>query len=87
MENELNILEGKLVQLIQVCSNLRAENHRIRQELAHAQSSNRQCNDQLESAHKNLKNINAQYELINGKLEIAKGRLEKLLITLPADAT
>ena len=64
MENELNLLEGKLAQLIQVSGHLRAENHRLRQELAHALSSNRQCND---------------------KIETAKTRLEKLLITLPEE--
>ena len=62
MENELNALESKLVQLIQVSSKLRAENHQLRQELAHAHSSNRQFSD---------------------KMENAKARLEKLLITLP----
>jgi cell division protein ZapB len=62
MENELNTLEGKLEQLIQVSGKLRAENHQLRQELAHALSSNRQYSD---------------------KMEIAKVRLEKLLISLP----
>ena len=62
MENELNSLEGKVAQLIQVSGKLRAENHQLRQELAHALSSNRQNSD---------------------KMENAKTRLEKLLITLP----
>jgi regulator of replication initiation timing len=48
MENELNSLESKLAQLIQVSGKLRAENHLLRQELAHALSSNRQCNDKVE---------------------------------------
>ncbi|HXU93453.1 MAG TPA: hypothetical protein VFP33_07350 [Gallionella sp.] len=64
MENELNALEGKLAQLIQISGELRAENHRLRQELAHALSNNRQCND---------------------KMETAKARLEKLLLTLPEE--
>lgn len=64
MENELNALEGKLAQLIQVSGELRAENHRLRQELAHALSNSRQCND---------------------KMETAKARLEKLLLTLPEE--
>ena len=64
MENELNTLEGKLEQLIQVSGKLRAENHQLRQELAHALSNNRQYSD---------------------KMEIAKARLEKLLISLPED--
>jgi cell division protein ZapB len=66
MENELNALEGKLAQLIQVSGKLRAENHQLRQELAHALSSNRQSSDKMDSA---------------------KARLEKLLITLPEDQT
>ena len=66
MENELNTLEGKLAQLIQVSGKLRAENHQLRQELAHALSSSRQYGD---------------------KIENAKSRLEKLLITLPEDQT
>lgn len=64
MENELNALEGKLAQLIQISGELRAENHRLRQELAQALSNNRQCND---------------------KMETAKARLEKLLLTLPEE--
>jgi len=64
MENELNALEGKLAQLIQVSGKLRAENHQLRQELAQALSNNRQCSDKMASA---------------------KARLEKLLITLPAE--
>ena len=64
MENELNALEDKLAQLIQVSSRLRAENHQLRQELAHALSNNRQYSDKMDSA---------------------KARLEKLLVTLPED--
>lgn len=64
MENELNALETKLAQLIRISGELRAENHRLRQELAHALSNNRQCND---------------------KMETAKARLEKLLLTLPEE--
>ena len=66
MESELNALENKLAQLIQVSGKLRAENRQLRQDLAHALSSNRQCSDKLESA---------------------KARLEKLLISLPEDQT
>ena len=66
MENELNALESKLMQLIQVSGKLRMENRQLRQDLAHALSSNRQCSDKVESA---------------------KARLEKLLITLPEDQT
>ena len=64
MESELNALEGKIAHLIQVSGKLRAENHQLRQELAHALSSNRQYSDRMENA---------------------KTRLEKLLVTLPED--
>jgi len=57
MENELNALEGKLAQLIQVSSKLRAENHQLRQELAHALSSNRQCSDKMGSAKMRLEKL------------------------------
>jgi len=66
MENELNALEVKLAQLIKVNGTLRGENNELRQELAHALSSNRQYSD---------------------KMENAKARLNKLLVTLPADQT
>lgn len=64
MESELNALESKLAELIRVSGKLRAENHQLRQELAHALSSNRQYSD---------------------KMEDAKMRLEKLLLTIPED--
>ena len=54
MENELNALEGKLAQLIQMSGKLRAENHQLRQELAHALSGNRQYGDKVESAKARL---------------------------------
>ena len=64
MENELHSLETKLALLISNSAKLREENLRLRQELAHAQSSNRQFGDRMETA---------------------KARLEKLLLTLPED--
>ena len=66
MENELNALESKVAQLIQASGKLRAENNQLRQELAHALSSNRQYSD---------------------RMEIAKARLAKLLVTLPEEQT
>lgn len=57
MENELNALESKLRQLIQVSSQLRTENHQLRQELAHALSNNRQCNDKIDSATARLEKL------------------------------
>lgn len=57
MENELNALEGKLAQLIQISGKLRAENHRLRQELAHALSGNRQCGDKIAGAKARLEKL------------------------------
>lgn len=57
MESELNALESKLAQLIQVSGKLRAENHQLRQELAHALSSNRQCGDKIETAKARLEKL------------------------------
>ena len=57
MENELNALESKLAQLIQVNGKLRAENHQLRQELAHALSSNRPYSDKVETAKARLEKL------------------------------
>ena len=57
MENELNALESKLAQLIQVSGKLRAENRQLRQDLAHALSSNRQCSDKVENAKMRLEQL------------------------------
>ena len=57
MENELNALEAKLAQLIKMSGKLRTENHQLRQELAHALSSNRQYNDKIETAKERLNKL------------------------------
>jgi len=57
MESELNALESKLAQLIQISGKLRAENHQLRQELAHALSNNRQCSDKIEGAKARLEKL------------------------------
>ena len=57
MENELNALESKLAQLIKVSGKLRAENQELRQELAHALSSNRQYTDKMASAKARLEKL------------------------------
>jgi cell division protein ZapB len=57
MEHELHALENKLTQLIQVSGKLRAENHQLRQELAQALSSHRQCNDKMDSAKARLEKL------------------------------
>lgn len=57
MENELNALESKLTLLIQVSSQLRRENHQLRQELAQALSHNRQCDDKIDSTKARLEKL------------------------------
>jgi len=57
MENELNALEGKLAQLIQVNGKLRAENQELRQELAHALNSNRLYADKMVRAKARLEKL------------------------------
>lgn len=60
MQTELAALESKLEQLVQLTQYLRADNHKLRQELAVALSQERQCNDKMESARKRLENLLAQ---------------------------
>ena len=60
MQNELNILESKLAQLVQMSQHLRTENNRLRQELATALSHGRQCNDKIESARARIEHLLAQ---------------------------
>lgn len=57
MENELHSLESKLTLLIGNNAKLREENQRLRQELAHAQSSNRQFGDRMETARTRLEKL------------------------------
>ena len=60
MQTELDALEGKLAQLVQLSQRLRVENHQLRQELATALSQGRLSNDKMESACKHLENLLAQ---------------------------
>ena len=57
MENQLHALETKLAQLISISSGLRAENLKLRQELAQAQSSNRQLGDKMDAAKARLEQL------------------------------
>jgi len=60
MQTELNLLESKLAQLVQLTQRLRTENHQLRQELATALSQDRQSNDKIESARARLERLLAQ---------------------------
>ena len=61
MHGELNLLENKLAQLVQLTRRMRAENHQLRQELAAALSQVRQSDDKINIAQ-------ARLELILAKL-------------------
>lgn len=50
MEAELKSLESKLGQLVNLCQQLRAENHQLRQEVAAALSANRKLEDKIGGA-------------------------------------
>lgn len=60
MQAELNALESKLAQLVQLTKRLREENHHLRQELAQALSQGRQCHDKIDSVKSRLERLLAQ---------------------------
>jgi cell division protein ZapB len=60
MQTELNALESKLEQLIKLARHLRAENHRLRQELASAVSEGRRADDKIEHARQRIERLLAQ---------------------------
>jgi len=57
MQAEFDALEHKLNQLVQLSTRLRAENHKLRQELATALSRSRQCDEKISSAQSRLEHI------------------------------
>ena len=50
MESQLNILEVKLGQLLELCQNLRAENQKLRQQIAVANDNNKQLSERVVTA-------------------------------------
>ncbi|MBI3901552.1 MAG: hypothetical protein HY306_01190 [Nitrosomonadales bacterium] len=60
MQAELDILENRLAQLVQLTQRLRGENHRLRQELAQALSEGRLCQDKIGNAQSRLERLLAQ---------------------------
>lgn len=57
MQAELDTLEKKLAQLVQLTQRLRAENHHLRQELAQALSQGRQYHDKVDGAKLRLERL------------------------------
>jgi uncharacterized protein (TIGR02449 family) len=60
MQSELDSLENRLAQLVQLTQRLRAENYALRQELAQALSQGRQCQDKLDGAKSRVERLLAQ---------------------------
>jgi regulator of replication initiation timing len=60
MQDELNKLEHKLDQLVQLTKRMRVENHQLRQDLAEALSHARLSDDKISSAKSRLESILAK---------------------------
>ncbi|MCW5620870.1 MAG: cell division protein ZapB [Burkholderiales bacterium] len=54
MEAELDSLDTKIAQLVQLCHRLRKDNTDLQQELAAAKSQNRELSDKIEAARARL---------------------------------
>ena len=57
MESQLHTLESKLEQLIAISTQLRSENHQLRQDLAQARSQHRVMGDNMDTASARLEKI------------------------------
>lgn len=57
MEAELDSLDEKINQLVQLCHRLRTDNHELRQQLAAAQNESKQLTDKIETARVRLENL------------------------------
>lgn len=60
MQAELDSLENKLAQLVQLTQRLRQENHQLRQDLARALSQERTYHDKIDSAKARLERLLTQ---------------------------
>lgn len=60
MHSELDALDQKLAQLVQLTQRLRAENLLLRQEVATAVSHQRKCQDKIEQASQRLEKLLTQ---------------------------
>ena len=57
MQVEFDSLENKLNQLVQLSTRLRAENHKLRQELVTALSYGKHCDEKINSAQVRLEHL------------------------------
>ena len=57
MQAELNSLEAKVAQFVDLCERLRAENRELRQKLAAAQSDAKRLNEKIDGAKSRLEGL------------------------------
>lgn len=57
MQNELNVLEQKLTQLVELTRHLRAENQQLRQQVANALNQQHKNQDKMEQAAARLERL------------------------------
>ncbi len=57
MESELNALDEKINQFVQLCQQLRSENLQLRQQLARATSENRHLAEKMSTAASRLETL------------------------------
>jgi cell division protein ZapB len=57
VEAELDILDEKISQLVKLCHRLRTDNQELRQELAAAQSANKQLSEKITAARTRLETL------------------------------
>jgi cell division protein ZapB len=57
MEAELDSLDAKLNQLVQLCHRLRQDNHELRQQLAAAQNESKQLTEKIGTARARLESL------------------------------
>jgi len=60
MDAELKALEEKLAQLLQLCQRLRAENNKLRQDLAASMDDNKRLSEKVEKAAARLESLLAR---------------------------
>ena len=57
VEAELDILDEKISQLVKLCHRLRTDNQELRQQLAAAQSANKQLSEKIATARTRLETL------------------------------
>lgn len=60
MDSELKALEGKLVQFVELCHKLRADNQELRQQLASAVSEGKRLEEKISTATSRLESLLSQ---------------------------